>query len=198
LTGFGRPFEIESVLYKRYASCYFTHATVRCMLEIREKHQPALSKMSNVTVEASSLTCTIAGNPEPQTGLEGKFSARFCAAVALMRGTAVESDFTNESVNEPEIRDMMSRINVVQDESLEPTEAAIHIKMTDGTEIKKRLELVSRETAVPIPEWESLLEAKAGDLLQGAFPPETTGKILSATKKLEEIDNIKDIIELMS
>jgi len=198
LNTFGSPFEIQAVLYKRYASCYFTHATVRCMLEIREKHQPALSKVSNVTVEASSVTCTIAGNPEPKTGLEGKFSARFCAAVALMRGTAVESDFTNESVNEPEIRDMMSRINVVQDESLGPTEAVIRIKMTDGTEIKERLELVTEEAGVPIPEWESMLEAKAGDLLRGAFPPGTTDKILSATKKLEKIDNIKDVVELMS
>lgn len=198
LNDFGRPFEIEAVLYKRYASCYFTHATVRCMLGIREKHQPALSKVTSVTVKASSVTCTIAGNPDPQTGLEGKFSVRYCAAVALMRGTVIESDFTNESVREPEIRDLMSRIKVVQDESLGPTEAEIHTKMTDGTEIKERLELVSKEAGVSVAEWESVLETKSSDLLQGAFPSKTADRIAAAIRELEKIGNIKTFVELLS
>jgi len=198
LDNFGRSFEIELVLYKRYASCYFSHATIRCMLEIREKYRPAASEVSNVTVKASSVAFTIAGNPEPHTALEGKFSVRYCATVALMRGSAIESDFTNELVNTSETRDLMSKVDVIQDDSLAPTEVEIHIKMTDGTEIKERLELVSKEAGVPIAEWESTLEAKSTDLLQGAFTSERTGEIIDAIKKLEGIDNIKNVAELMS
>ncbi|GAI36432.1 unnamed protein product, partial [marine sediment metagenome] len=118
-------------------------------------------------------------------------------ALALIKGSAVESDFTDESVNAPEIRDLMSKINVIEDGSLAATEAGIHIKMADGTELKERLELLGKEAAVSIAEWKSTLETKSSDLLQGAFPSERTDKIINAIKELEEIDNIKDIVEFM-
>ena len=197
LDNLGRPFEIEGVVYKRYASCYGTHATIRCMLEIREKHHPTASKVGDITVKASSFAYSIAGKPEPRTRLEGKFSLRYCAALALIKGSAVESDFTDESVNAPEIRGLMSKINVIEDGSLRATEAGIHIKMADGTELKERLELLGKEAAVSIAEWGSMLETKSGDLLKRAFPSDTTGKITNAIKKLEEIDNIKDVVEFM-
>jgi len=194
---FGRPFEIEGVVYKRYASCYLTHATVRCMLEIREKYHPTVSKVGGVEVRTSSAAVAVAGKPEPQTGLEGKFSIRYCAALALMKGRAVESDFTDASVYEPDVRSLMSKVNVVPDDSFIPTEAEIKIRMNDGAEIKERLELAGKDAAVPVGEWESTLEAKSSDLLKRSFSAEKTAEIVSAIKKLDEIDNIKDIVELM-
>ena len=195
LDNLGRPFEIEGVVYKRYASCYGTHATIRCMLEIREKYHPTASKVADVTVKASSFACGVAGKPEPRTRLEGKFSLRYCAALALIKGSAVESDFTDESVNAPEIRELMSKINVTEDKSLAAVEAEIHIGMADGTEIRERLELLGMETAVSVAEWESALETKSSALLQRAFSSERTRRIINAIKKLEETDNIKDLVQ---
>jgi len=167
------------------------------MLEIREKYHPTASKVGAITVKASSFAYSIAGKPEPRTRLEGKFSLRYCAALALIEGSAVESDFTDESVNAPEIRGLMSKINVIEDESLAATEAGIHIKMADGAEIRERLELLGKEAAVSIAEWGSMLETKSSDLLGAAFSSERTGKIIDAIKGLEAIDNIKDVVEFM-
>ena len=197
IDNFGRPFEIEGVVYKRYASCYLTHAAVRCMLEIRDKYHPTASEVDSIDLKASSAAVTVAGKPKPQTGLEGKFSVRYCATLALLKGRAVDSDFTDASVNEPEIKKLMSKVNIVPEESFAPTEVEIKINMADGTEIKERLELAGKDVAVPVAEWESTLEAKSSDLLKRSFPAEKTAKIVSAIKKLDEIDNIKDIVELM-
>jgi 2-methylcitrate dehydratase PrpD len=198
LNNFGHPFEIAGVVYKRYASCYLTHATVRCMLEISQKYHPTTSNVGNVEVKTSSTAVTVAGKTEPQTGLEGKFSLRYCAALALLKGRAVESDFTDDSVHEPAIKQMMAKVNVIPEESFAPTEVEIRIEMNDGSEIKERLELTSRDAAVPISEWESTLEAKSSDLLKRAFSVQKAAEITSAIKELDEIGNIKNVVKLIS
>ncbi|MBM3117931.1 MAG: MmgE/PrpD family protein [Chloroflexi bacterium] len=195
---FGRPFEIEGVVYKRYASCYLTHAAVRCMLEMRERYHPTTSEIDSIEVKASSAAVAVAGKPEPQTGLEGKFSLRYCVALALLKGRAVESDFADNSVHEPAIKHLMSKVNVIPEESSAPTEVEINIEMNDGGEIKERLELTSKDAAVPISEWQSTLEAKSSDLLKRTLTSETTNKIITGIQKLDKTDNIKNIVELLS
>jgi len=195
---FGRPFEIEGVVYKRYASCYLTHAAVRCMLEMRERYHPTTSEIDSIEVKASSAAVAVAGKPEPQTGLEGKFSLRYCIALALLKGRAVESDFADNSVHEPAIKHLMSKVNVIPEESSAPTEVEINIEMNDGGEIKERLELTSKDAAVPISEWQSTLEAKSSDLLKRTLTSETTNKIITGIQKLDKTDNIKNIVELLS
>jgi len=194
----GRPFEIEGVVYKRYSSCYLTHPTVRCILRIKEKYQPAASKIASLEVRASAAAVTVAGKPEPQTGLEGKFSLRYCAALALLKGRAVESDFTDEAVNGPEVREMMSKTRVIQDESLLPTEAGVKIRLSDGKEVNERLELAGEDTAVSVGEWESTLAAKSGDFLERAFSPAKSAKIISSIRELEKINDVREVVELMN
>jgi 2-methylcitrate dehydratase PrpD len=164
------------------------------MLEIREKYHPMVAKVGSVEVKTSSAAVTVAGKSEPQTGLEGKFSLRYCTALALMKGRAVESDFTDESVNEPDIKNLMLKVNVIQDESFIATEAEIKIKMTDGAEIKERLELGSKDAAVSVAEWESTLEAKSSDFLKKAYSAEKTAKIINAIKKLDRVGNVKNVV----
>ena len=196
---FGQPFEVESVIYKRYSSCYETHGAIRCMLDIRNKYDPAFNNVDNITVTVSEFSFRSAGIPEPRTPLEGKFSIRYCAALALMKGQVTEEFFTNELVNAPETRNLMSKINVVTDKSLRGTgDAEIHIVMTDGSELNEKTSLMRLEYGVTPDEWEPVLAAKANDLLVTAFSPETSSNIIDAIKKLEDIDKIKNIVELMS
>ncbi|MFC1918403.1 MmgE/PrpD family protein [Chloroflexota bacterium] len=198
INNFGQPFKIEDVVYKRYPSCYDTHAHIWCILGIRDKYQLKVSDVVSVTMKASSFAYMNCNNPQPKTGLEGKFSIRYCAALALLKGKARVLDFTVEAVKAPEIREAMAKINVIPDKSLKKYEAEVCIKTTDGKEIKERLNLMNLELKVSIAEWESMLEAKCGDLMQGAFPSNKVSNIISAIEKLEEIDNIKNVVELMS
>ncbi len=199
INNFGQPFKMEDVRYKRYPTCYEAYPTIWCILGIREKYCPTVSEVVSITVKTSPFCLMNAGIPEPQTGLEGKFSIRYCAALALMKGTATVPDFTDEAVNAPEIRSAMSRINVIPVKSFRQFEVEIHIKMADGTEIKERIDdFASLIATVSTADWGSIVEAKCSDLLQRAFPSNRVSNVISAMKKLEEIDNIKNIVELMS
>ena len=196
---FGQPFEVEGVIYKRYSSCYETHGSVRCMLDIRNKYDPIFNNVDKITVIVSEFSFRSAGIPEPRTPLEGKFSIRYCTALALMKGQVTEEFFTGELVNAPETRNLMSKIDVVTDKSLRGTgDAEIHMIMTDGSEINEKTNLMALEYRVTPDEWEPVLAAKANNLLLTAFSPETSSSIINAIMKLEDIDNIKSVVELMS
>lgn len=195
---FGHHFAIERVVYKRYASCYLTHAAIVCMLGIKEKYHPTISKVESVWVKASPTAVAVADKSESQTGLEGKFSLKYCVALALVKGKATEADFTNEAVKEPAIRRMMPKVNVTTEESFALTEVEIKIHLTNGGQIKESLELTSQDSSIPVAEWELALQHKISDLLSRTLTLESTRKIINEVKKLEEVNNIRDLIELLS
>lgn len=192
----GQPFKIEEVVYKRYASCYFTHATIRCMLEIREKHKPTVAKIDKITVKVNPIAINVAGNPDAKTGLEGKFSLNYCAVLALLKGRALEPDFTDELVNDPEIRNLMAKVDTVSDASLTALESEICISMIDGSEVKGKANLMS-EVAVSVTEWESILEAKSTNLLRSMFPSARAQDVITAIRGLEKMDNVEKVVELL-
>lgn len=192
---FGQPFEVEHVVYKRYSSCYMTHGTIRCMLSIRDEYHPVLTDVANITVMVSENAYRTAGINEPQTALEGKFSNRYCATLALLKGIVTESYFTDELVNAPETKNLMSKIDV---RTWESPDAEIQIVMKDGSEITQRTNFMRSEFSITPDEWEPILTDKANGLLGTAFSTEITGSIVDTIKNLEDIDNIKNLVEMMS
>jgi len=111
-------FKIDEVLYKRYASCYYTHSTISCVMELCRKYHPAPADVASIEVKVFPMAIQIAGKLAPKTGLEGKFSVRCCAAMAFIENNALESQFTDAKVNSPAIQGLMSKVSVVPDEKL--------------------------------------------------------------------------------
>src|SRR5262249_35639593 len=53
--------------------------------------------------------------PQPQTGLEGKFSLQYALAAGVLDGTYSLWSFTDEAVHRPQIRDLLVRISASGD-----------------------------------------------------------------------------------
>ena len=53
--------------------------------------------------------------PQPQTGLEGKFSLQYALAAGVLDGTYTLWSFTDEAVQRAPIRDLLARISVRED-----------------------------------------------------------------------------------
>lgn len=117
LDGWADSFDIRNVLFKYHASCYHTHSAIEGMLSLRDAGlAPAAVQHVELRVTPTLLgTCAI---PEPVTGLEGKFSLRFAAALALADGEASEQCFTDEAVARPDLVALRDRIDLVVDDTL--------------------------------------------------------------------------------
>ncbi|MBI4831138.1 MAG: MmgE/PrpD family protein, partial [Candidatus Lindowbacteria bacterium] len=131
---FGKTYAIGNVMFKRHASCFETHPTIDAALDIRRKVRT--EDIEEVLVSAVPVALEIAGKPEPCTGLEGKFSLAYCAALALVDGETGEDRFTDEKVLSDQVVAMRKRIKVSAKEDLGLTQAEITVRTRNGDEVK--------------------------------------------------------------
>jgi 2-methylcitrate dehydratase PrpD len=65
-------------------------------------------------------------------GLQGKFSVYHGAAVGLVRGKAGLQEYTDEAVNDPDVRRVREAATAIGDPSITEDQAAITVELTDG------------------------------------------------------------------
>jgi 2-methylcitrate dehydratase PrpD len=68
--------------------------------------------------------------------LEGKFSVTFACAIALLDGRAGEAEFSDAAVVRADVRDLMSRIEVVADTAVPHTQAGATAVTDDGRTVE--------------------------------------------------------------
>jgi 2-methylcitrate dehydratase PrpD len=79
---------------------------------------------------------------DPRTGLEAKFCGPYSIAAALSQGSVTLSDFEDEAVSRPGIRDLMARIDLSED----PRQDGILVGLDHGT-VKLSVESRGRQIA---------------------------------------------------
>src|SRR5262249_45150084 len=83
----GERYAVTELIFKRYPCCFGTHAALRGLLALQPTlPQPAVDAIEAVELEVSPTTLQVADQRDPTTGLAGKFSMTYCAAVGLARG----------------------------------------------------------------------------------------------------------------
>ncbi|UCD56591.1 MAG: MmgE/PrpD family protein, partial [Candidatus Hydrogenedentota bacterium] len=131
---FGKGYAISNVIFKRHASCFETHATIDAALDLRRRVRP--EDIEEVVVAAVPVALEIAGKPEPRTGLEGKFSLAYCAALALADGETGEECFTDDKVLSKRLVSMREKVRVHSNEHFGLTQAEVTVRTNDGREFK--------------------------------------------------------------
>lgn len=138
----GNGFKIVENSFKIHASCRHTHPAIDLVLEVVKEHQPNLADIKKIKVRGYRAVIEITDNPNPDTIYASKFSSQFCTALAFKVGSAGLYDFTEENLHDPEIRDLMSKIEVVLDEQVDnayPEEwgTILEVELTNGETILK-------------------------------------------------------------
>ena len=151
--GLGQTYTICESYLKLYPSCRHTHCCIDGAISLREKllndgcTHADVEKIS-VSVYPSAIKSTGA-IPYPKTGDEAKFSLHYCLAVALCKGSFGLDDLTVDSSRE--IQDIIAKIQLVSDASMEDRKAGIR---GASLEITTKQGGVYRETVL-IPKGEA-------------------------------------------
>ncbi len=144
----GSPWKILStgVAVKPYPSCACTHSIIAALLELREAHAIRPEDVHEVIVGVNALVPDMLIHHDPQTGLEAKFSAEFCAAATLVDGRVGITTFTDERTADPAIRRLMGRVRMVVDPTI-PGDLEHHVwtRVTVTLTQGRTLEIPPRE-----------------------------------------------------
>jgi 2-methylcitrate dehydratase PrpD len=191
---FGKRWELLHNSTKYYAACHLTHATIDAGRAIRARTAPAADAIESVHCRVIPLTLKAADQRDPRTPLEAKFSVRFCAAMALMRGDAGEAEFSEASLSDPAVARVMARVTPEGDDSLSIPAAHMTVRLTDGRVIEER---ISAARGTPDnPGSRGDLETKFQRLAGAVLPPARVAALTAAMRGLAETKDVAEIAAL--
>ena len=118
IDGLGNPWVMvdPGIALKKFACCYASHRGMDGVLSLRDKHGFSADDVVSLECRMPPGGMLVLTYPEPVTGLEGKFSLQYALAAGLLDGRYTIASFTDEAVNRPAIRDLLTRIHAHEDE----------------------------------------------------------------------------------
>ena len=193
--GLGEKFTICESYLKPYPSCRHTHCGIEAALKIRQNILDKyglidLQKVERIDVYIYLNAIRVAGNIQmPQTDEDSKFSIHYALAVALWRGHFNLTDLNIANV-EPEISDIIAKIVLIPDESMENAKAGIRgskvcLKYTDGTVYEEDIKIPKGDAANPFSIQE--LHEKLANCAYGVITVEEQKCLISAVDSFEKI-----------
>jgi 2-methylcitrate dehydratase PrpD len=192
----GKRWELLHNSTKFYAACHLTHATIDAGRAIRARTAPAADAIESVRCRVTPLTLTAADQREPKTPLQAKFSVRFCAAMALLRGDAGEAEFTEASLADPAVAEVMARVTPEGDDSLAIPAAHMTVRLADGRVLEERI-AAARGTP-DNPGTRDDIETKFRRLAETVLPAPRVAELTAALRDLAEAPDVSGILALAS
>jgi 2-methylcitrate dehydratase PrpD len=193
---FGKRWELLHNSTKFYAACHLTHATIDAGRAIRARTPLAADTIESVRCRVTPLTLQAADQRDPKTPLAAKFSVRFCAAMALLRGDAGEAEFSEASLADPAVARVMARVTPEGDGSLTIPAAHMTVRLADGRVIEERI-TAARGTP-DNPGTRDDLEAKFRRLAETVLPAPRVAELAAALRGLAEAKDVAGIVALAS
>lgn len=161
LEDLGASWLFERVSHKFHACCHGLHAMLEALAGVDVDHHA----VDAVEVRTHPRWLSVCNQPEPQTGLEAKFSYRLTAAMALCGvDTAAIPSFSEQTARDPRLVRLRDRVTVVSDSALSETEAQVEITLADGQRIAVHHDL---SAPIPLDQCADRLRHKAESLLGG-------------------------------
>jgi 2-methylcitrate dehydratase PrpD len=190
----GEDYSIREVIFKRHASCFQTHPAIDGILALKEEKGLEADQVDSVRLQVFPVTCDIAGKPNPQTGLEGKFSVSFCAALALGDGDTGEESFVDSKIRDPKLVALREKVTFEPDPGLAPTQARVQVRTRDGRVLEKVMDTLdlSKDRA----KMKKDLIRKFRGLSAPVIGMEETEKLIAKISKLEKIRKVNTLTNL--
>lgn len=115
----GQDFHITHMTFKNHACCGHTFAPIDGALELQARMGVHWQDLELVEVATYGPALAVAGNADPRTAAEARFSIPFVVATALIHGSVRLSAFTPERLADADIRALMARIRLAVDPDLD-------------------------------------------------------------------------------
>ena len=206
--GLGTRFEMEKTLFKKYPSCGGTLGPTDAVLALVEENYIAAADVARVDVTVSPHVYKLVGHPfevGENPKVNAQFNIRYCVANALLRKSSRLRHFDEADIRDPRIMELAKIVHVSPEHSLDDPASG---RFSIGTRVRlstRTGEVFDRAAGVPRGHPENPLTREEHlqrfrdciDYAGNPLPPENIEKILAVVARLEETENVLDLIPLL-
>lgn len=186
----GESWEICHMDKKPYPCCRSTHCVIDAALALREVCVPNVDEIGEIEVFTyliGNQQCGMSeGSRNPQNVVDAKFSTPFTAACALLYGKVTEEYFTENTIQDSHVQNLLHKVRVITDESF--TEkyprhwgCKMVIRMNDGRTFSREISDASGSPESPPT------DKQKTDKALGALRPVYGKQAEAVLKQLKEL-----------
>ncbi len=167
-------------------------------LHLKHEHKINFADVVKMEVSIPPLRYQRHYAAEVKTGLRGKFAINYVVAMAFLDGKLEIATFTDEYVNQPQVQDAFSKVKVIVDESIpEPGPyCPVSVELKNGTRHSYTAKIAKGDPRNPMTEAEVMGKFRGNAIT--AISDKQTEAVIDAVNRLEAVDNIKTIVELLT
>jgi 2-methylcitrate dehydratase PrpD len=190
-------FDIRDVIFKDHAACFFTHSSIEGVRRLVDQHGLVPDDVTSVRLMVPPQHLTACNIPSPVTPLEGKFSLRFTAALALAGVRPDIHAFTEARLTDPVLTSLRDRVQVIADPAITTTSIS-HVQVTTGS---GQVLTATVDVGVP-PRGEQIaarwirLADKCRSLVADRLGADATAKLIDAVAHLDDQPSIRRLARL--
>lgn len=191
---FGDSWELLGNGYKLYASCRGTHASI----EAARGLYPRLNgrKIRRIHAKVHPMGLVNAGIADPKTPLESKFSIPHCIALALSGYQLTDTDFTQQTVDDPHPRQLLPLLDVEAVDGQSASSAFIDVWLEDGERLHGETQVYRGHAENPLSDEE--LRAKFDTLTAPALGAADSDRLYQAAVNFEQPGSLSVIAEILA
>lgn len=198
IEGFGEPFRMVSpgVGFKKHPSNYFTHRPIDAALALRAESGVKPEGIDSVEVVFPRFEYV--DRPQPDTGLDGKFSVQYTVAVALLDGEITIDSFTNERRFAPDVAALLPRVALTFDDAIprdfDQMHTVVTVRMKDGRQLSRKVDKLSGWIGLPLSRDERL--RKFHSCARRVLAKNAADRIVELVEDLERLPDVVEIMDL--
>jgi len=189
----GVRFELLRNTYKPFACGVVMHPTIDACLQLRAEHALTADGIQRIDLFVHPLVLELTGKKRPATGLEGKFSIYFAAALAIVAGSAGPKAFSDEWVRHPAVVALQDRVTTTIDPAVGEAQVRVVVTLTGGRRLEKRIEHVVGSIERPMSDAD--LDAKFLDLAGGVLTSSRARVLLDLCRTADRLPRASAIAE---
>lgn len=199
----GEKFLITQCEYKAFPTEALTHQPITAVLHVMNKHSIDPKNVKEVVIETTTRGADILSDPSkyrPTTKETADHSLPYCIAVAVAKGNVLPSDFEEEALKDPLVKELIQKVKVkanpeIDDLFPQVKRAICTIITQDGKEYTNQEDFAKGSTEYPMTDEELISKFKANAAEK--MSENHIDQVVDATFNLEKFTDIAEYVELL-
>jgi len=192
--GLGADYNITHMTFKNHGCCGHTFAPIDGVLHLQKIHGLNWRDVKRVRVSTYKAGTDIVDNPAPEGDYQAKFSLQYVTAHALVHGSVRLSAFAPERLQDPNVRAVLAKVEVVTDPELSkgyPNQRAAHVEIETGDGRKLKHFQPTRKGDPDLPLSDDELNDKFLELASPVVGNAVARRLLDALWSLEKLPTVE-------
>jgi aconitate decarboxylase len=192
-----------SIAFKPFPQCRGTHGATEAAIKITNRHHIDVNNVQEVNVILNTRGIMLLTEPFTfgwYPPINAHFSLQYIIANVLLRGYPRPEHFTEESLRDPRMAEIMKKISFTTYDWPNDVfvSATVKVKMKNGDEFSEHVNVpLGNELDNPLSKEAKIEKYLAGAKFSGKVSRENAEKALKLLDKLEEVKDISKIINLL-